>query len=70
VICRPCRVAADWVPAGNAYADDLQLRALVREDLHICIGAHSCACQHRTTVADEAARARSARPTTEETTNG
>lgn len=49
MICRPCAVAADWIPARSLYRDAPPgFVAEQRIEGHgLCVGAGSCACQHR-----------------------
>jgi hypothetical protein len=48
MICQPCAAAADWVPARPLYDGIPEVAASEREQAHmLCIGAGSCACQHR-----------------------
>lgn len=48
VICQPCAEAADWNPAQPLYRGLEAVAADERRQAHLlCLGAGSCACQHR-----------------------
>lgn len=54
MICDPCRVAADWIPAQPLYANLEEVAADERRQAHLlCVGERACPCQHRVRVPAE-----------------